>query len=355
MIQYSNMKLVAMTLGSCVIALIVSMAFFKEFTPYQMYVPSLEASVIATTVTPDPIVVDSSSQILPLRTELIQRNIALTLPITYLIGESHTYENGLSVTLQSITETNCEAGEDCLISPKLVAQFSIMESTSTETIILGSAQNTTAVNVPYEYSLVNMRDTEATIIITPHTSTTNTTSVTTAPRPDKKVATSTPNKTKAISLPSTQASTVSKSEDISITEFENAVVAEIEKQTNSFRISHKLSVLSTDTDLAKNATRYSVDLLTNNYLSHTDKRGCDISCRFANNGYSATAWGENLAMMSFEDRPSVEYVANFFMTQWEKSAGHRENLLSKAFTHQGIGVSFDQNTLYVVVQFANPN
>jgi uncharacterized protein YkwD len=58
--------------------------------------------------------------------------------------------------------------------------------------------------------------------------------------------------------------------------------------------------------------------------------------------------------MSFQRRRSAEEVASFFMTQWQKSAGHRENLISPFFTDQGIGVAVSPTSIYVTVQFAKP-
>ena len=58
--------------------------------------------------------------------------------------------------------------------------------------------------------------------------------------------------------------------------------------------------------------------------------------------------------MKYEEQPTAAYVADFFMSQWIKSAGHRENLLSATFTKQGIGISVDATSVYVVVHFALP-
>ena len=128
----------------------------------------------------------------------------------------------------------------------------------------------------------------------------------------------------------------------------------IAEQTNEFRQNNHLPILSTDTTLARNATRYSATMLAGNFLEHTDKKGCDLSCRFARDGYSAWTWGENLAVLHFTNRPTPEYVATYFMQAWEKSSGHRANLLTAAFTHTGIGVAMNGTSIYVTVQFAKP-
>jgi uncharacterized protein YkwD len=137
-------------------------------------------------------------------------------------------------------------------------------------------------------------------------------------------------------------------------EFTEELIAHIVDQTNAFRESKNLEPLQYESTLALNATGYSNTMLKERYLSHTSPTGCDLTCRFELNNYKAQAWGENLATLSFSDRPSAFEVASFFVEQWKKSAGHKENLISPAFTHQGIGVAQSENAIYVTVQFAHP-
>ena len=124
--------------------------------------------------------------------------------------------------------------------------------------------------------------------------------------------------------------------------------------TNDFRRNHQLGTFTTDTALTRHSITYSNTMLAGDFLSHTDQSGCDMSCRFDRDGYEAWAWGENLAVLDFDERPTPEYVANYFMTAWEKSADHRANLLNPAYTVTGIGVALDTNHIYVTVQFAKP-
>jgi len=61
-------------------------------------------------------------------------------------------------------------------------------------------------------------------------------------------------------------------------------------------------------------------------------------------------------MVKFDDTLSITEVANMFMSGWRKSSGHRANLLSSDFTHQGVGVAKSNGAIYVVVQFSKlPN
>lgn len=128
----------------------------------------------------------------------------------------------------------------------------------------------------------------------------------------------------------------------------------INEATNQFRKDNQLLTLVTDTALARNASTYSETMLARNLLSHTDKKGCDMNCRFTRDGYRASMWGENLAVLHFEDQPTPEYIASYFMDAWKKSPGHRANFLTAAYTHTGIGVAMNGKNVYVTVQFAKP-
>lgn len=134
-----------------------------------------------------------------------------------------------------------------------------------------------------------------------------------------------------------------------------ALSQRIHELTNAERAKEGLAALSYDTTLARNARRYSESMQKNNLLSHTDLLGCNMTCRFSRDRYIALAWGENLARWRSSYAPSLEEVATYFVREWKKSSGHRENLLSETFTQEGIGVAMDGNEIYVTVHFAEPN
>ncbi len=136
--------------------------------------------------------------------------------------------------------------------------------------------------------------------------------------------------------------------------FTDNLITLIEQRTNAFRKKQGLEVLTSEPALERNARKYSQTMLTGNFLAHTDKSGCDLTCRFTADTYQAQAWGENLARLEFSDMQTAEAVADYFMTEWQKSAGHRKNLLSPVFTHQGIGVARTDHAIYVTVHFAQP-
>jgi len=145
--------------------------------------------------------------------------------------------------------------------------------------------------------------------------------------------------------------TVPATADVSFT---NAFTERVFALTNEFRITQGLAPLKMSVALTKNATTYSASMLKNKRLNHTDILGCDLNCRFLRDGFTAQSWGENLAHYSFENKPTVEEVAQFFMREWQKSAGHRANLVSSVFTQTGIGISKNNTSIYVAVHFSRP-
>lgn len=144
--------------------------------------------------------------------------------------------------------------------------------------------------------------------------------------------------------------TLDKAESTYATEIQNLII----EATKNLRKQESLPIYATDATLTASAKKYSSRLLAGDYLSHLDENGCDLTCRFDESGYKASSWGENLAMMEYTEQPNPSYVANFFMTQWLKSTGHRKNILSHTFTYQGVGVSVKNGKVYVVVHFAQP-
>ena len=141
---------------------------------------------------------------------------------------------------------------------------------------------------------------------------------------------------------------------VSDAQFAAAVVSHIEEQTNDYRIKSDLQALKPDDVLQKIAESYSATMLENNFFSHADKNGCDVICRLESHEYKAFSWGENLAQIKFSQTPTALEVSTSFMQGWKKSAGHRKNLLSAKFTHQGVGVAVSKNAVYVTVNFSEP-
>ncbi len=132
------------------------------------------------------------------------------------------------------------------------------------------------------------------------------------------------------------------------------LINEIHRLTNVARSDSGRPSYTFDNALATYATTRSQDMAKRNYLSHTSKNGCDISCHFSNSSYNSLVWGENLADYSPYDFLSTEELAAHFVKEWLQSSGHKKNLLSKEFTSQGIGVAIEAERIVVTVIFSDP-
>lgn len=130
------------------------------------------------------------------------------------------------------------------------------------------------------------------------------------------------------------------------------LASNIHTRANIFRSQNNLSALSFDATLATLATQRSQDMAAHNYFSHTSPDGCDLACRFKKVDYTTFTWGENLAEYSNYEELSESGLAELFSNKWIESSGHRQNLLSKDYTTEGIGVAVHGKRIVVTVIFA---
>lgn len=132
----------------------------------------------------------------------------------------------------------------------------------------------------------------------------------------------------------------------------SSLVELLHSLTNQSREQNDLSTLAFDTRLSELAKRRSEEMIRLRYFSHTSPSGCDLKCRLADSNYMTLTWGENLAESTSYQMMSQDELAKMFTQKWLRSAGHRDNLLSAKFTHQGIGVAKTENRIVVTVIFA---
>ena len=90
-------------------------------------------------------------------------------------------------------------------------------------------------------------------------------------------------------------------------------------------------------------------MLDNNYFSHTDLNGNNITAKMKADGVTYNAWGENIAYIGGVTDPTA--LANQFMTNWMNSQGHKENILSTKFSSIGVGVYKIGNKVYATQEF----
>lgn len=123
---------------------------------------------------------------------------------------------------------------------------------------------------------------------------------------------------------------------------------------NVERVREGVGILAYDEALAEVAAGHSTDMAKENYFAHEDEDGCTSSCRVTAAGYKWRWVGENLFLLRSSHRYTVEEAAAIIVAGWMGSDGHRKNVLSKNFTHQGLGVVVNGNALYATEVFARP-
>ncbi|MDQ0214409.1 putative YkwD family protein [Oikeobacillus pervagus] len=121
----------------------------------------------------------------------------------------------------------------------------------------------------------------------------------------------------------------------------NAYEQQVVDLTNKERAKYGLKALKVDSTLSKVAREKSKDMATNHYFSHNSPTYGSPFEMMKKFGISYKSAGENIAQ---GQRTPQEVV-----TAWMNSEGHRANILSKNFTH--IGVGYVENGNYWTQQF----
>lgn len=141
---------------------------------------------------------------------------------------------------------------------------------------------------------------------------------------------------------------------------------------NAERARHGLTSLSWDAALARIAARHSRDMARRNYLSHDSPEGQNFAGRYRQAGYSCAirigrvihAGAENIALSrlynsatiengtAYYDWNSPQAIARKTVDGWMHSPGHRKNILTPYWRHEGIGVEVaPDNKVYVTQNF----
>lgn len=131
----------------------------------------------------------------------------------------------------------------------------------------------------------------------------------------------------------------------SIAQMEEAVRNRINQQ----RRKQGLEPLQKHPALAKIAREYSRRMSRENFFSHTDAQGKSAADRVRAAGVSYRIVGENL-FKSINAPDPIEGA----VTGWMKSTGHRANILTKNYTHTGVGIWKDGNTYHFTQLFLRP-
>jgi uncharacterized protein YkwD len=100
---------------------------------------------------------------------------------------------------------------------------------------------------------------------------------------------------------------------------------------NQQRAARGLSPLTRVGALDRAAQNYAVRMATEGFFDHDAPDGSTPGDRIQATGYTARAWGENIA--------AGQQTADAVMVAWMNSPGHAANILNASFTHIGIGVA----------------
>ena len=111
--------------------------------------------------------------------------------------------------------------------------------------------------------------------------------------------------------------------------------SEVVRLVNIERTKHGLPNLKEDWQLSRVARYKSEDMRDNKYFSHTSPTYGSPFEMMKNFGISYKSAGENIA----KGQKTPAAVVN----AWMNSSGHRKNILSKGFTHIGVGYAADGN------------
>lgn len=115
--------------------------------------------------------------------------------------------------------------------------------------------------------------------------------------------------------------------------------------TNAFRVAYGRKILTWSDTAATAARLHSEDMAQNDYFSHVNLDGKDMSDRLEDQGIDWRACAENIA---------GGYATGFdSFVAWVNSSGHRNNMLSGMVTHLGIGFAYNSNSQYRVYATQN--
>jgi len=130
------------------------------------------------------------------------------------------------------------------------------------------------------------------------------------------------------------------------------------KYTNQERADNSVRVLKWDSKLADVARAHSLDMVQNDFFSHTNLKGEDPTARAIRMGYNvhkelgggyySDGIAENIGKMPTGSVQGVGYVssdadsiAKAQVQSWMDSPGHRQNILNSQYDTLGVGVAYD--------------
>ena len=155
-------------------------------------------------------------------------------------------------------------------------------------------------------------------------------------------------------------------------------IADLERRVhaliNKARLEHDVPALAYDEHLAKIARGHSRDMVVRNFFSHVNPDGHDPTARGKLAGFtcrkqiSRTSFREGLGENLYQDNlysririlgsertydwNTPDEIAANSVRGWMNSAGHRHNILEKAYSQTGIGIAIgDDDKVYITQLF----
>lgn len=114
---------------------------------------------------------------------------------------------------------------------------------------------------------------------------------------------------------------------------------------NQVRQENKLPALKWNAKIAEVARSHSSRMASKRFFSHDDPKFGGPDNRLSAAGIAWRLCGENI----FEENGQADPV-RAAVRGWMQSSGHRKNILSRGFTHTGIGVALGRDGTYTVTQ-----
>jgi uncharacterized protein YkwD len=114
---------------------------------------------------------------------------------------------------------------------------------------------------------------------------------------------------------------------------------------NQVRQENKLAPLKWNTKIADVARAHSIRMATKRFFSHEDPKYGGPDNRLSTAGIAWRRCGENI-FEEYGERDPVQSAVR----GWMQSSGHRKNILTREFTHTGIGVSIGRDGGYAITQ-----
>ena len=140
--------------------------------------------------------------------------------------------------------------------------------------------------------------------------------------------------------------------DMSLSARSNEIEQAVHEETNLRRADNGIGSLNYSHHLSAIALQHSRDMAQRDFFDHTSPDDYDANDRYQKFDYDTRSSGENIAMISPDRTASPREAAQSVVDDWMNSKGHRENILRKRFTKEGIGVYLDSNgAMYVTQNF----